>query len=134
MRDYGAMMTDIAERQVRTWPTEEPFELWPRMQAISLDVVMSAVFEDLDVATRSLLRERLVEMTNWINHPRRLALLAAFGSRSITSSTRFRRVMGKVEAVVLAEVRRRRTTRGGARPRGHTTRCSSAAAAPMRCG
>ena len=48
MRDYGAMMTDVAERQVAGWPTGEPFELWPRMQAISLDVVMSAVFDDIE--------------------------------------------------------------------------------------
>jgi cytochrome P450 len=86
MRDYGAMMTDIAERQTRTWPTGEPFELWPRMQAISLDVVMSAVFDGLEPSRRELLRERLVTMTDWINQPRRLALLAALGKRSIASS------------------------------------------------
>jgi len=109
MRDYGAMMTGVAERQTRTWPTGEPFELWPRMQAISLDVVMSAVFEELEPARRELLRERLVTMTDWINQPRRLALLAALGKRSITGSSKFQHVMGEVEAVVLDEVRRRRT-------------------------
>jgi cytochrome P450 len=108
MRDYGAMMTGVAERQVAGWPTGEPFELWPRMQAISLDVVMSAVFDDIDPQRRELLRERLVELTNWINKPRRLALLAAFGKRSLTSSAQFREVMGRVESVVLDEVRRRR--------------------------
>ena len=108
MRDYGALMTDVAERQVAGWPTGEPFELWPRMQAISLDVVMSAVFDDIEPQRRELLRERLVEMTNWINKPRRLALLAAFGKRSLTSSAQFREVMGRVESVVLDEVRRRR--------------------------
>jgi cytochrome P450 len=108
MRDYGAMMTDIAERQTRTWPTGEPFELWPRMQAISLDVVMSAVFDGLEPSRRELLRERLVTMTDWINQPRRLALLAALGKRSIANSSGFRHVMGEVEAVVLEEVRRRR--------------------------
>src|SRR6185312_11579554 len=90
------------------WPTGEPFALWPRMQAISLDVVMSAVFDDLDGARRELLRERLVALTDWINRPRRLALLAAVGKRSIAASAGFRRVMGDVEAAVLEEVRRRR--------------------------
>jgi cytochrome P450 len=108
MRDYGAMMTDVAERQVAGWPTGEPFELWPRMQAISLDVVMSAVFDDIEPERRELLRERLVELTNWVNKPRRLALLAARGKRSLTSSDEFREVMGRVEDVVLDEVRRRR--------------------------
>jgi cytochrome P450 len=108
MRDYGAMMTEVAQRQVASWPTGEPFELWPRMQAISLDVVMSAVFDDIEPERRELLRERLVELTNWVNKPRRLALLAARGKRSLTSSAEFREVMGRVEDVVLEEVRRRR--------------------------
>jgi cytochrome P450 len=112
MRDYGAMMSDVARRQVASWPTGEPFELWPRMQAISLDVVMTAVFKDLDPDRRRLLRERLVEMTNWINKPYRLALLAAVGKRSITASSHFREVMGRVESVVLDEVRRRRAAAG----------------------
>ena len=56
MRDYGALMTDIAERQIAGWPTGEPFELWPRMQSISLDVVISAVFDGLDDDRRELLR------------------------------------------------------------------------------
>ena len=108
MRDYGAMMTAVAERQVSGWPTDEPFELWPRMQAISLDVVMSAVFDDIEPERKELLRQRLVRLTDWVNHPRRLALLAAIGSRSITASSGFRRVMGELEDVVLEEVRRRR--------------------------
>jgi cytochrome P450 family 135 len=119
MRDYGAMMTDVAERQVATWPTGEPFELWPRMQAISLDVVMSAVFEEIEPERRALLRERLVELTNWVNKPRRLALLAARGNRSLTSSAEFREVMGRVEDVVLEEVRRRRTQIGENGGGGH---------------
>jgi cytochrome P450 len=108
MRDYGAMMTAVAERQLGTWPIGEPFELWPRMQAISLDVVISAVFDDLEPARRELMRERLVALTSWINQPRRLALLAATGKRPIAGSARFRHLIGEVEAVVLEEVRRRR--------------------------
>ncbi|MEA2208267.1 MAG: cytochrome family [Solirubrobacteraceae bacterium] len=109
MRDYGAMMTEVARRHVEDWPTSEPFELWPRMQAISLDVVTSAVFDGLEPERRELLRERLVELTNWINRPRRLALLAAVGKRSLTSSAGFADAMDRVESVVLDEVRRRRT-------------------------
>jgi cytochrome P450 family 135 len=108
MKDYGEMMSDVARKQVARWPIGEPFELWPRMQAISLEVVMRSVFDGIDEQRGATLRERLVNMTNWINHPRRLALLAAFGSRSITASREFHDVMGQVESVVLEEVRERR--------------------------
>jgi cytochrome P450 len=109
MTDYAAMMDDVAHAQIARWPIGEPFELWPRMQAISLEVVMRSVFAGIDERRGALLRERLVGLTDWINKPRRLASLAAFGSRSITSSGEFREVMGRVESVVLDEVRERRT-------------------------
>ncbi len=112
MRDYGAMITDVAERHVAAWPVGEPFELWPRMQAISLDVITSAVFDEIEPARRELLRERLVELTAWINKPRRLALLAALGKRTLTENAEFREVMGRVEDIVLQEVRVRRAAGG----------------------
>jgi len=108
MKDYGAMMSEIAQEKAAGWPTGEPFELWPRMQSISMEVVMRSVFDGIAPARGELLRERIAELTNWINQPRRLALLAAFGSRSITANAGFRREMGKLEAVVLEEVRQRR--------------------------
>jgi len=108
MQGYGDMMYDVARREIATWPLGEPFALWPRMQAISLSVVMRAVFGEDESDRLKLLRERLVEMTAWINQPHRLAMLAAFGSRSITSSRRFRAVMAPVEELVMEEVRARR--------------------------
>ena len=108
MKDYGAMMSEIAREQVAGWPTEQPFELWPRMQSISLEVVMRSVFDGIDAERAALLRRRLVELTDWINQPRRLAMLAAFGSRSITANSGFRQAMTRLESVVLDEVRLRR--------------------------
>ncbi len=116
MTDYGDMMEAVALEQISTWPLGEPFPLWPRMQAISLEVVMRAVFgEEVHTERLELLRKRVVEMTAWINHPRRLTMLAALGERSITSGRGFRRAMSPVEELVLEEVRERR-----ANPRGDT--------------
>jgi cytochrome P450 family 135 len=109
MKDYGVMMSEIAREKVATWPTGEPFELWPRMQTISMEVVMRSVFDGIDPQRGELLRERIAELTSWINQPCRLALLAAFGSRSITANSGFRKAMDKVESVVLDEVRLRRS-------------------------
>jgi cytochrome P450 len=41
---YVAMIADVAEREIDSWPTGEPFALGPRMQAITLDVIMSGIF------------------------------------------------------------------------------------------
>jgi cytochrome P450 len=108
MHDYGEMMADVARREIARWPVGEPFELWPRMQAISLEVVMRAVFGDVKGERLELLRQRMVDLTNWVNNSRRLALLAAVGERSMTANPNFRNVMRPVEELVLEEVRLRR--------------------------
>ncbi len=108
MQEYGEMMSEVARRKIASWPLGEPFALWPRMQAISLEVVMRSVFGRGDPERMERLREKLVTLTDWINNPRRLALLAAVGARSVTASAKFRAVMRPVEELVLEEVRLRR--------------------------
>jgi cytochrome P450 len=113
MQAYGEMMADVARREIDRWPLGEPFELWPRMQAISLEVVMRAVFGDVEGERLELLRQRMVDLTNWVNGPRRLALLAAVGERSMTANPNFRAVMRPVEELVLEQVRERREAGNG---------------------
>jgi cytochrome P450 family 135 len=112
MADYGEMMSDVARREIAGWPMDQPFALWPRMQAISLEVVVRATFGEIDRERFERLREHLVALTNWINDPRRLALLAALGSRSLTARRRFRELLAPVEQIVLEEVRERRALAG----------------------
>jgi cytochrome P450 family 135 len=104
----GEMMIDVARREVGRWPVGEPFELWPRMQAITQEVVMRAVFGSEEDERLGRLRELLRRLTVWMNNPRNLALLATFGPRWVVRSRQFREAMRPVEAAVLEEVRRRR--------------------------
>jgi cytochrome P450 len=41
---YAEMIVDAAEREIDRWPVGRPFELAPRMQAVTLDVIMGGVF------------------------------------------------------------------------------------------
>ena len=41
---YSQMIADAAEREVDGWPIGTPFALAPRMQAITLDVIMAGIF------------------------------------------------------------------------------------------
>src|SRR5436305_11772700 len=38
------LMTEVAEREVASWPRATPIELHPRMQALTLEVILRAVF------------------------------------------------------------------------------------------
>jgi len=112
MRDYGEMMVEIACEEISRWPVGEPFALWPRMQAISMEVVMRAVFGAADAGYMARLRLLLRNMTDWLNDSRRLMLLTLFGPRWLARNRQFRSVIEPVEAAVLEEVRRRRATPG----------------------
>ncbi|HWE33057.1 MAG TPA: cytochrome P450 [Solirubrobacteraceae bacterium] len=41
---YEQMIADAAEREIARWPVGKPFALAPRMQAITLDVIMAGIF------------------------------------------------------------------------------------------
>jgi cytochrome P450 len=41
---YSQAIADATEREIDSWPLNEPFALAPRMQAITLDVIMAGIF------------------------------------------------------------------------------------------
>jgi cytochrome P450 len=71
MRAYEATVREVVAREVDSWPAGEPFALHPRMQAVTLEVILRAVFGVSDAAQRARLGERLG------------ALLAATASASL---------------------------------------------------
>ncbi|MDX6623131.1 MAG: cytochrome family [Solirubrobacterales bacterium] len=101
-------MAEVAHRAVAEWPVGEPFALWPRMQDITLDVVMRSVFGPDPEPRLAPLRERLRTLTTWMNEPRNLALLALAGPDRVAASRGYREAMEPVEEAVMEEVRRRR--------------------------
>jgi cytochrome P450 family 135 len=44
MRAYEATVREAAEREIASWPAGEPFPVHPRMQAVTLEVILRAVF------------------------------------------------------------------------------------------
>jgi cytochrome P450 len=44
IESYSRQIAEAAEREIDSWPVGEPFALAPRMQAITLDVIMAGVF------------------------------------------------------------------------------------------
>jgi cytochrome P450 len=108
MQGDAEMMAEVTRRQVRSWPSGEPFALWPRMQEITQEVVMRAVFGPDDEGRLERLRTLLTRLTEAMNDTARLTMLAALGPRWLERNRAYRRAMGAVEEEVLAEVRRRR--------------------------
>jgi cytochrome P450 len=59
MRAYEATVREVVAREVDRWPEGEAFALHPRMQAVTLEVILRAVFGVTDPARRARLAEGL---------------------------------------------------------------------------
>ena len=101
-------IAEIAQEEVRGWPVGEPFALWPRMQAITQEVVMRAVFGPDKAGRLDPLRELLHRLTESMNDPDLIRMLFTFGPGWVARSSQFRGAMAPVEAAVMEEVQRRR--------------------------
>jgi cytochrome P450 len=63
---YEQMITDATERELAGWPAGRSIALAPRMQAITLDVIMGGIFGIEGRPDRGTPEHRLREATRWI--------------------------------------------------------------------
>ncbi|HET8820734.1 MAG TPA: cytochrome P450 [Thermoleophilaceae bacterium] len=69
MQQLAGLMEEVAELEVARWPRDEPVELHPRLQALTLEVILRAVF-GLDSGERlDALRERLSRILRFGSRP-----------------------------------------------------------------
>jgi len=69
MARLSGLMAEVAEREVASWPRQTPIELHPRMQRLTLEIILRAVF-GLEPGPRlDLLRERLQAMLAFGDRP-----------------------------------------------------------------
>ena len=62
MRAYEDTVREVVAADLERWPTGSPFALHPRMQAVTLEVILRAVFGVTDPARRDRLADRLGKM------------------------------------------------------------------------
>jgi cytochrome P450 len=75
MQAYGELIADIAAREVASWPRHAPVAVRPRMQELTLSVIMQAVFGVRDETLRATLARTL----EWTTDPRRLLYVVLAG-------------------------------------------------------
>ena len=69
MKRLSGLVEEVAEREVERWPTQEPVPLHPRLQALTLEVILRAVF-GLDSGARlDALRNRLAGILEYGARP-----------------------------------------------------------------
>lgn len=112
MQRYGDLLTEIAEGEIDRWPAGTPFSLWPRMQAITLEVILRAVFGLEEGERLEALRTRLRGLLEASTSTATMALLALVGPERVTRLPMFRRELDPVDELIYAEIRERRHDSG----------------------
>ena len=111
MQGYGALMEEIAAREIERWPVGRPFGLRPHTQAITLEIIMRTVFGIQDAERLARLGERLAAMLDIGMQSRALAAIAIPPVRKTIGRglwNRFLRLRAAADAEIYDEIARRR--------------------------
>jgi cytochrome P450 len=106
MRRYGELMDEITRREIERWPLDEPFALMPRMQAITRDVILRAVFGTHAGAREDDLRRRIDDvLVRTTRATTQIAVLLAEAAG--VPATPFHRAVRRMDGVLREEIRER---------------------------
>ena len=113
MRSYESIVRDTVERELDGWSDGSPFALHPRMQAVTLEVILSAVFGVTDPRRSEQLRERLPRLlgeTSSVGLQLRALLAGRLGRGDPLAS--LRELLRGIDELLLAEIAARRADPG----------------------
>jgi cytochrome P450 family 135 len=113
MRSYESIVTEIVDAEVDSWPLGEEFALHPRMQAVTLEVILRVVFgvaegprlERLRGMLSTVLQETASSAAQLV-----ALIMARFGGRA--PFARFEGQLREVDELLYAEIAERREAGG----------------------
>jgi cytochrome P450 len=110
MQGYGQVMGEIAEREIDSWPTGTPYQLRPRMQALTLEIILRTVFGvgGEEAAKLAGLREALRDFLDLTTDPRFLVPILLLGPERLRRLASFRRRIDRVDELIYREIAERR--------------------------
>jgi len=115
MQRLAGVMEELAERELARWPREQPIALHPRLQRVTLEIILRVVFGLQQGAQLDELRETLTELLAFSESP--LSLLP-FAQRVLSGHgrwARFPRLHEAVDRQLFELIEQRRRERGEGR-------------------
>ena len=108
MQGYRELMREVAAAEIETWPRGTPYRLRPRMQAITLEIILRAVFGVTQGDRVELLGGELRGLLDMLTSPRMLLFPVLMGPERLARFGPFRRLMQRVDGLVYEEIADRR--------------------------
>ncbi len=109
MRAYESVIEEVIDREIDSWRQGEEFRIHPRMQSVTLEVILRAVFGVTDPARLGRMREALAVLLRQTASPAKQLLGLAsqrFGGWGPWRS--FEKTLARVDGVIQEEVSTRR--------------------------
>jgi cytochrome P450 len=104
MREYADVIEDATRRDMAGWPLRRPMRLHPHMQAITLEVIMRAVF-GVEADRTQALREAILGVTD---NTLRAILRIGFTASNQRPGGRLGQALDRLDRVIHQELARRR--------------------------
>jgi cytochrome P450 len=110
----SGLMAELTEREIETWPRGEVLALHPRLQGLTLEIILRAVFGLERGAQLDALRERLTQILTFGDSPLSLLPQLPPALRRVGPVARFERLGAQVDEMIfeLIEERRRENADG----------------------
>jgi len=109
MQRYGELMASVAAEEIERWPLNEPYPLRPRMQSMTLEIVLRAVFGVTEGPRMVQMRRELRGLLDTITDPVKGIAMLVLGADRIGRIPAFRRELERVNGPIYAEIAERRT-------------------------
>jgi cytochrome P450 len=108
MQRLTGVMTELAEAEIGSWPTEQPTRLHPRLQRLTLEIILRAVFGLEQGPQFEELRDTLTELLTFGESP--LSVLPAIQRIAPLFGTfrRFRELVAHADALIFRLIDERR--------------------------
>ena len=108
MQRYGELMSSVAAQEIERWPLGEPYRLRSRMQAMTLEIIVRAVFGVTEGPRLTRLREELRRVIDLLTKPRNGIVLLTLGAERTRRLGAFRRELARVDRPIFEEIAHRR--------------------------
>jgi hypothetical protein len=113
MQRLVGVMTELTERELDGWPVGEPLALHPRLQSLTLEIILQAVF-GLERGPRlDALRDGLCEVLSFSESPLSVLPTMQRALRWTPTMRRFRAAIASTDELIFTLIEERRSTAGG---------------------
>jgi len=109
MQRYGELMAEVAAGEIERWPRGEPYALRPRMQALTLEIILRTVFGLGEGERLEQVRAELRRLLDIVTNPRMMLFPALLGPRRLARMKIFQRDVARADGPIYAEIAERRS-------------------------